>query len=696
MTHTASPIPQARPFATLVVDLLDPAHPLASELVTLRTAEGLCRLLTQLASADDVSARFEWFASLSSWLHGPPLASALRTEEAQPLNPSRVQFLVRVIELYPTWRLAILGLLSETIAVAPGLELFSEAGLPSETTFLGESATRLARRALPHRSCADLAALVQVLFPGESDARWLESMPASLRTSLAELLVPVLAPALRLELAEALTLLAVRASSLGLSGELRAQRPGGSGESPFVALTVDCAALAEGARQGGAALTTLRVKCGRRIAACLASLQASRAAIEHGSVSLDLVYRLGLGEQLLDRLGQVVDMLARGDGAPDAAFALLAAVVRGQLRIRSLRGLLAVSTRQLGRRIAEYAGRRGEDVLVQTPDQYHRHLTAAAGGGLLTSFTVVMKLVIGWAALPLFFEGLFVSINYAGSFLAMQLCGFSLATKQTSMMAAALARAMRLRRKPHGVVRVVAQVARTHFAGVAGNLGAVIPAAVALDLLCRAVTGHSVLNAEGARHVIESLHPWKSGTVLFAAVTGVLLWLAGVVSGGVENWSRFRRVPEALRARPERRGLLARGFHKLVSHPASSAGSIALGGLMGMVPSVAGFVGLPLQVRHVTLATGGLALAGCAIGPCALLEPSFCWAVGGIGAIALMNFGVAFSLSLVVALRAHGVQGDGSHRLAREVWRALVRAPGEFLLPTATSVVPELHADLEA
>src|SRR5207247_395976 len=110
-----------------------------------------------------------------------------------------------------------------------------------------------------------------------------------------------------------------------------------------------------------------------------------------------------------------------------------------RVRHRSLRDILHTNLHLLARKMIEHAGQTGEHYITTSRGQWWRMMASAAGGGFLTGFTIVVKYLVLWGHFPLFVEGAFASANYAGSFLAMQLFGFTLATKQPSMIAAALA-----------------------------------------------------------------------------------------------------------------------------------------------------------------------------------------------------------------------------------------------------------------
>jgi site-specific recombinase len=100
-----------------------------------------------------------------------------------------------------------------------------------------------------------------------------------------------------------------------------------------------------------------------------------------------------------------------------------------------------------------------------------------------------------------------------------------------------------------------------------------------------------------------------------------------------------------------------------------------------MVPVIAHFFGLPLDVRHVTLSTGALTAAAASLGWGVFASTEFWLAVGGIAMIGLLNVGVAFSCALALALRAREVP----KRIRRLVFRAVLRrftaSPRSFLFP---------------
>ena len=99
------------------------------------------------------------------------------------------------------------------------------------------------------------------------------------------------------------------------------------------------------------------------------------------------------------------------------------------------------------------------------------------------------------------------------------------------------------------------------------------------------------------------------------------------------------------------------------------------------MPVLAQFFGLPLDVRHVTLASGQLGAAAGALGFELLAEPAFWWCVAGIAVIGVLNLGVSFWLAFKVALRSRGVRVQDRARIGAAVRRRLGRQPLSFVLP---------------
>jgi len=320
---------------------------------------------------------------------------------------------------------------------------------------------------------------------------------ARLATLLCEWAPPEVDPStqVRAWLVDALVLLSVRTASLGLAPSVLDRLPGHAlRANPFLRLrrVADSVVARDGHPE------TLR-ELGQALEECHAVVATVHAHLETRGVSVDLVYRLERIRRGLLRMGRIGRVLAAPRGALrwTEGLTLLSVLVRRSHEDRSVRSLVGGNVRQLARKVIERAGASGEHYITATRAQWHEMVHSAAGGGLLTAFTAAFKFILGSLALAPFFTGLFAALNYAGSFVLMQLLGFTLATKQPSMTAAALAGALagqegaseldgaqglRESGRLERLVELIARITRSQLAAALGNLSMVLPAAVGLAL----------------------------------------------------------------------------------------------------------------------------------------------------------------------------------------------------------------------
>jgi site-specific recombinase len=642
--------------------------------------------LVALDPAAPLPVQVEMLERLGRWVvAGLPPPQAL-WNPPEPSAVARLRILVGAFERFPDLRAVWSDALSAVLGVSTGIKLFAEMGLPNDRGLIPETADRLARRFLPRPpEHGQLAELFARIFRRGRDAEWVAVMPMDLFERLAAIFGPAWHPA-REWLVDSIALIATRVSALGLSEDMRTRSPEGRlRDSPFFRLP----------RVSLDELPGVIVQCRLYADQVLQSL-------EHHGVSVDVVYCLDAMRLGLDRIDLLVPLCnTEPSGRLTAARDLFASLAASRVADRSLRDILRSNLRLMARKVIERAGHTGEHYVTASRREYARMLASAGGGGVLTAGTCAIKFLTKWQHYPLFVDGMLSAANYAASFIVMQLCGFTLATKQPSMTAAMLAGSIREVHGPHrldSLVSLISRISRSQFAAAMGNIGLVIPAAIALNYMVRTQTGHDFLDPAGAKAVVANFHPLASKTLPWAALTGVLLWLSSLGAGWVENWTTYRRIPEAIEHHRIGRVI---GKHntariaRFVSHNVSGiGGNVTLGFLLGMTPVMGVFFGLPLGVAHVTLSTGSLTLAGAALGPDILPSASFIWAAVGIALIGLLNFGVSFALALMVAFRARDVGRKEIFVLFRAVIRRFFRSPFEFFFPTRAAVAraPTNHA----
>jgi site-specific recombinase len=604
---------------------------------------------------------------------------------AQP-QLARLEMLVDALELIPAARTRFQATVQKVLSQLYAVKLLGEIGMPNDRGLLAETTDRLARALLPEPPAVhELWRLCGHIIRKLHDLDWLGPNADPILHRLAKVGGECWEP-MRASVLDAIGMITTRIAALGMSPAFRTRAVLNSvRESPLYHLT----------RVQPAEMPPL-------IAAARQHIELVRHALESRGVSIEVVYQLDAIEKGLARLELLLPFADPFDGLEPTyeIRSLIAAIGRGLVGGRSFVQLMSDNLRLLARKVIERAGRTGEHYVTSSRREYWKMLASAAGGGVLTCGTAAGKFLIKWGHWPLFVDGALSSLDYAASFVVMQLLGFTLATKQPSMTAAALAGTIRDQDGPgrlDELVRLIARIARSQFAAAIGNVSAVIVTAMLFDQIYVAIRGAPFLDAETSKAVVGSFDPIGSGTVFYAAITGVILWVSSLFAGWFENWVVYRRIPEAIEhhryARRLGKDRMAK-FARFLEHQAAGfGGSVSLGVILGMTPVLAKFFGLPIDVRHVTLSTGSLTLAMDSVGIAGVGMQAFVLAAVGIAIIGLLNFGVSFALALVVALRARDVPRGERRTLPLAVLRKFVRRPLVFFYPPKDDAVPSAHAE---
>jgi site-specific recombinase len=601
-----------------------------------------------------------------------------------------------VLERHPDRQAAVGALVRTTLRDMDAIGLLCETGLPRAHALFQELAERISAKMFPALPAPDdLAGLFRRAFPDEEDGAWVAALPRATLAGIAALVTDGEPDAAKSsgarpvrDAADALAILASHVQAIGMSHRVRKrtamERPL---DSPFASLSIAVHDFVE-AQPGGVEADEAKAALKSHIARCQRGLREVAEHLENYGVSTDLVYQLERARLSLQRMESLVEFRSAEGRNPAAVALFVASLIRANAAQTSVRALLAENSVLLARRIVESARRTGEHYITRESPEYRAMVVSAAIGGAVTGLTVAIKLAATGHGLPPFIEGLVASLNYALSFVLIHFLHGTLATKQPAMTAATMADHLnhaRERGRMRGFVAEVANLVRSQVAAIAGNLLLVVPAALLVQALLLAVGFGHLPDPGHALRYVEQLSI-VSATPLYAAFTGVLLWLSALFAGWFENWATYRRVPEAIaQNRTLRRWVgkeRAPGIaDALERNVAALGGNVSLGFMLGMVPVVALFFGLPLEVRHVTLSTGQLALASWSHGAGILALPAFWAAVAGIVVIGVMNLVVSFALAMWVAIRSTGRSAVSRRRLVRAVLAHLLAAPRDFLLP---------------
>jgi len=489
--------------------------------------------------------------------------------------------------------------------------------------------------------------------------------------------------------ADGFRLLAIRVQAQGLSANLRARSHAGSMEnSPFHRLAQITERMMDAWRDGEhvAALAQLwRQAC----AGCRAEIAEISSRLESTGVSVDIVHGLELLERCLKRMQAMLFVIEapRGQSRTEAIHQLLTALIVSAQDDKSIRHLVGARLQMLQRKMVERQGNPGEHYVAHTRSQFGFMWLAGAGGGLLMVLTVAIQVKLLHSGLTLFAAGLLAGLNYAVSFMLLHHCQLMLATRQPAMTAATLARLVRTRDRAErldNVVEFTVRVCRSQFAAAVANVSVIFVGVLLFNFLWKMAVGHNYLAEKEAQYVLAALGPVTSGTVFYAALTGVILWMAAMFGGWMDNWAVYHRLPRAIAEHrlAERFGRTRmQGLADMVARNMSGwATSIALGLLLAFTPVIGKLIGLPLDVRHVTLSYGMLAFADAGLRGWFSAGWLF-WTLAGVATLFLLNLGVSFFLALYTATRACKLERKELALFGAALLRRLFKRPLDFVLP---------------
>jgi site-specific recombinase len=650
--------------------------------------------LTALLNAADPQAplaeRNLWLVRLLEWLRRAPREESAASASGRPLPVVRLKHLLNVLERHPEHAQAFAGVIAGVWNDVDAVALFAEVGFAPRMALWNEFLGRVRRRVLPATAdTRDLAALFELLFGDENDEDWIGAIDDELLGRLRLLFAAAPDEDWRVEMHAAITVLVSSVHAAGLASSLRVRMDEGLLQGrPFHQLPGAWEAV-ERALQGrdDVALAPATQYLGALLDRCRAAAQTVPDHLEAHGVSVDLMFSV---EQLTARIRRIEALLAclLSHEPQRELLRLVAGLVRVVHERRSLRTLFARHYSLLARKVAERSAETGEHYITRSRAEYRDMVRRAAGGGAVIAGTTFLKFFIGMLGFTAFWGGFWAGVNYALSFVAIHLLHWTVATKQPAMTAPAMAEKLRHIERHDGLrdfVDELAHLVRSQVAGILGNLALVGPLVLVVQLLCRLAFGAPPVGAKDAHHVLESLN-LVGPSLLFAAFTGTLLFASSLIAGWVENWFVFHRLDSAIAWNPRIVTVLGQNRAQRWSrwwrdNISGLAANTSLGLMLGLVPALLGFLGLGLEVRHVTLAAGQLAAAVGALGFGVMATWAFWSCVLCIAGIGMLNVGVSFLCAFKVALRSRGIKLADRRRVYAAVRERLRREPMSFLVP---------------
>ncbi len=661
-----------------------------------RTRRALDAALVRLqANAPDDAERLAAIAALVTWLRPRRLR---RLDEAC----DRLRMLTERMREDAAARAAVRNALLWLIFEKQPLRLLSDSGILTGESFFGGLWRRFWQgRLLPEAlDPAQLKDVVSLLFTRDDDYCWVEGISDADWVAFLDALDwsaagTVQGARMPLQILEALLIVSYRIAALGLEPELVRNYPDIERyESPFLTQNVEMRSFIDERQRAFAEkrapqiddrhLLVLLDQCEEIVAKVR-----KQAAQTGASVSLTvLLVRL---TQNIERLKLLLELL---EERPVHELNVLRVrffkqVVRAENTRHSIGELWRRTVELLATRITQNAGKAGEHYVTTTRKEYFEMLRSALGAGMIVPLMAMIKIALGSEPHAPIVAALLYSLNYGLGFVLIYLLHFTIATKQPAMTASYLASCLAAAENRSARIQIgadlIVRTLRSQFVAIVGN---VVPAFVLPVLIATAIylnTGAHYLDRQTAEKLLLDQHPVQSLAWLHAAIAGVFLFLAGLISGYFDNKAVYNRIPQRIlqlrwltrllgRARSER---LARYVENNLG---GLAGNFFFGCMLGSAGTLGFILGLPIDIRHVTFSSAFLGYSIVALEG-AVAPGTVAMAAVGVVGIGLINLFVSFSLAFFVALRAQKVSLGDRRALVREVVNRFWREPRAFFLP---------------
>lgn len=591
--------------------------------------------------------------------------------------------------------------------------LLCEAGINWGHNFFDSFSSRLLGKVLPPPPReGNLQNSIRQAFDRTSDSSWLSQYSdASLQRLSQMFRVPADHPTLqkyKLEVLSCLEILSHRLAAMGLDPELVRNAPElEKYANPFLAQTHELADLmkalsapevgvaqeteaATKAEAGSDAhLNVLLVQCSKIV------MKVQRQVKNHGT-SMHLTFHLVTIQHIIERM-QTLSSLISGRLSPVERWRFFLSLCIAENRRHSVDDFIKQHSRTIALQIVRQAGNTGGHYIAHNAKQLKMLFGRALGGGVVVAGIAMVKTSIGQlVGLPPLLLMAGYCGNYALGFILLHLLGFTLATKQPAMTAAALAAAMpdetgKVKTSSlDEVADLCLLTARSQFAAIMGNVMTALPVAMLISWLWQVKVGVPLASPGKAEHLLQELNPFTTPAVFYAALAGVGLYVSGLVSGYFDNLSNYYSIPDRIRHSPQMQAALGKRVevwaHVAEHETGAIIGNASLGIYLGIMSALGPTLGIPLDIRHVTFAAANL---GYVIQAEGFKWETFAVAMAGVALIGITNLMVSFGLALWTAASARGIGKRNAFRLLRVLQRRIRDKTEDSLSAVSASVLED-------
>lgn len=587
--------------------------------------------------------------------------------------------------------------------------ILTDAGILQDTDFIYEVKKRIFAKILPYQAPKDtLQYLLNQIFFSDTDPVWVNKIPTTQLESFFDILGftgiynGIAEGSVLFEVMQAMNLLAQRTSGRALESEVLKMVPEYANlESPFAAFEKELFAIENTIKQKDKEfyIASSDINYKQLLVLYKQCNEFVEKAFQNSSkfgISLRVNQNLLRIKQQLYRLGVLLPLLVidKPEEKRSKSIALAVKLIKYNCQKTNVRKLINESTQLLSYEITQHTAKTGEHYITESKTEYFKMLYAALGGGLVVGFLCIFKLLLSKIETSAFGYAFLYSLNYSFGFVVIYLLGFTLATKQPAMTAASLITALEdgLKKtsisadeKHKSFAKLFARLFRSQFIAFVGNVVMSFPISLLGVWLLDIAFDYNIAAAKWNK-LIGDLNPIYSLAIFHAAIAGFFLFLSGIIAGSISNRDKHFDVKYRIQEHPwlkmtfgkKRTQKLANWYEKKWSGIISN---FWFGVFLGSTASIGLFLGLNLDIRHITFSSGNLAL-GLYGANYVVSNNMLFWGVFGVGIIGLVNFLVSFGLSLGLAFRSRNIPLTELKPIFSSIKKHFFSKPLSFFFPT--------------
>ena len=653
----------------------------------------------EILSHYDRKKGLDFLSSLFSEIR--PSAGKQRNNPEKNLQWVTQQLLQHKIVLANTQHALVSQIYSTDLTAA-----ITESGIPLARGFWQELSNRLKHKILPPlQNENDFLYVINSIFFKKSDYEWVETIPRKGWIDFFGAVGFHFSPqhnTLKKELLQSMKILSFQVAQLGLEKVVLDYLPEEhrTQDTPFVLQNYKVheleKLLMDNADDDEVIASSFQLK--NSIEDCYQLIDHIRESHSDRGASIQQTYLLLILSNRLQRMQLVLDVLDADNKFDTGRFVdVFQLLVRNEKRKNSIREFLSQGVGYLAYQIAEHKGSKGHKYITDTRKDYYKMIGSAMWGGLIVCFVAIAKNLISKLKLAPFPLGFLYSVNYSAGFILIENTGATLATKQPAFTASAVASSLDTKKHEEpdleNLAATIAKISRSQIASFFGNLIIVFPITFLLAWGYDIFSHQKIAEGDIALLMLKDHHPWRSFSLLYACFTGFFLFASGIIAGYWQNKIRYGRIKERLikhpvlksSMSPKRLDRLANWIEKNFG---ALIGNIALGFFLGFAGILGKMLGIPFDIRHITIAAGNTAIAIYGLG-LNNIPPYFLFAVfGGVLGIGFLNFLVSFSLAFLVAVKSRGIRFAQYPRFFRILNQYFWKHTRAFILPPKKVSIP--------